>query len=91
MSDRNAGYLIDTVAKASFGDFAGSVELADALGVTSGGLKSMKRGHRPVPPGAWADMVRLLRKRRAEIDQAERELLHEFPELGVETWSGDHD
>lgn len=81
MSDRNAGYLIDTVAKATFGEFAGSVELADALGVTASGLKQWKREHRPVPPGAWVDMLRLLRLRRSEIDQAERELLAELPRI----------
>lgn len=81
MSDRNAGYLIDTVAKATFGEFAGSVELADALGVTASGLKQWKRGHRPVPDGAWVDMLRLLRVRRSEIDQAERELLAELPTI----------
>lgn len=84
MNDRSPGYLIDTVAKATFGEFAGSVELADALGVTSGGLKSMKRGHRPVPVGAWVDMLRLLRKRRSEIDQAERELMAELPVIAPE-------
>lgn len=79
--ERNAGYLIDTIAKATFGEFAGSVELADAIGTTSSGLKQWKREHRPVPPGAWADMLRLLRRRRAEIDQAERELLAELPRI----------
>lgn len=81
MNDRNPGYLIDTIAKATFGEFAGSVELADALETTSNRLREWKRGHSPVPAGVWADSLRLLRKRRAEIDQAERELLAEFPDL----------
>lgn len=79
--DRNVGYLIDTVAKATFGAFAGSVELADALETTSNRLREWKRGHNPVPVGAWIDMLRLLRKRRSEIDQAERELMAELPRI----------
>lgn len=80
MSDRNAGYLIESIGGSAFG-FSWPVDLADRLEVTATTLRHWRTGHSRVPPGAWVDMLRLLRVRRSEIDQAERELLAELPRI----------
>lgn len=83
MSDRDASYLIPMIGETAFG-FSWPVDLADELEITTTSLRQWRIGRRRVPPGAWADMVRLLRRRRAEIEQAERELIDALADLSPE-------
>lgn len=80
-NERNAPYLIETIGRAAYGEYAWPIMLAEDLPVNSNSLRQWRIERREPPPGAWGDMLRLLRRRRAEIDQAERELLEELPRL----------
>ena len=49
-------------------------DLARALGVNDRRVRQWMAGERPIPPGIWADIARLLRERQTDSADLLREL-----------------
>lgn len=79
--ERSPAYLIETVGVALYGGYAWRVNLADDLEVDVRQLRKWTVGRDAVPDGVWRDLLRLLSKARAQVDQANRELIEALPTI----------